>query len=193
MLSSLFSPGAIAYKEQVMPKDSVISMSVGCVVMVDAETSGVMYSADPADLDNNAVVINANFGLGKTVVDGSVDADHYLVNRDGPHDILYKKIGKKDKAAIRSKDGGIEESYLPEEKRNGQCLSEEQMKKWEAQKAEMGEGKGKCPYCKKGEMCEKCKAMMEKGDAKVIEDGGASDMEKGDAIEIEKGGIIEEK
>jgi periplasmic protein CpxP/Spy len=47
-------------------------------------------------------------------------------------------------------------------------LSEEQMTKWEAQKDKMGDMKGKCPHCKKGEMCEKCKSK--KGQKPAEED-----------------------
>ncbi|MEW6602012.1 MAG: PEP/pyruvate-binding domain-containing protein, partial [Nitrospirota bacterium] len=117
VLASLYSPRAVAYKKQIMPEDGIINMGVGCVVMAKAEMSGVMYSSDPADLENDAVVINANFGLGTTVVDGSVDADHYLVERDDTHNIIDKRIGKKEKACIRAEDGGVREIQVSQDRR----------------------------------------------------------------------------
>jgi len=128
VLASLYSPKAIAYKEQVMPKDKHMSMSVGCITMVYSEVSGVMYSSDPNDLNNDVVIINANWGLGKTVVDGSVDADHYIVGKEEPYPILNKKAGGKDFIIVAGKNGGIEKVPLPEERREKECLNDEQLK-----------------------------------------------------------------
>ncbi len=130
VLASLYSPKAISYKEQIMPKDKpMMAMGVGCIRMVDAEVSGVMYSLDPNNLNNEVVIINANWGLGKTVVEGSVDADHYLVEKEEPYRILDKKIGKKDLMVITSKGGGISEVPLPKKKQEEQCLSNEQLRR----------------------------------------------------------------
>ena len=128
VLASLYSPGAVSYRSLVIPKDKpIMAMSVGCLKMVDAETSGVMYSSDPNDLNNDVVIINANWGLGKTVVDGSVDADYYVVQKEEPFDILEKKTGTKEISVIAVKDGGIQEINTPPERQKEHCLSDEQI------------------------------------------------------------------
>ena len=52
--------------------------------MVDAERSGVMFTADPATGDRTRIVIEAAFGLGEVVVGGPVEPDTYVVAKDGP-------------------------------------------------------------------------------------------------------------
>lgn len=129
VLSSLYSPGAIVYRDLIMPKDKpMMAMSVGCILMVDAAVSGVMYSSDPNDLNKDVIIINANWGLGKTVVDGSVDADHYIVEKGDNFEILERKTGSKHTAAVTEKRGGIREIPLPGDKQQEQCLTDEQIK-----------------------------------------------------------------
>ncbi len=128
VLSSLFSPKVIAYKEQIMTSNTMMAMSVGCIKMVDSEVSGVMYSSDPNNLNANAVIINAAWGLGKTVVEGEVDADHYLVEKNEPYRIIEKKAGAKEIILKAKKGGGIDEARVPEDKQSEYCLTDEQLK-----------------------------------------------------------------
>ncbi|NOZ68272.1 MAG: hypothetical protein GXP46_03290, partial [Deferribacteres bacterium] len=113
----------------IMPRDKpMMAMSVGCVKMVDAAASGVMYSSDPNNLNNDVVIISANWGLGKTVVDGSVDADHFIVRKEEPYEILEKKTGKKELKAVAVKEGGIREVSVPPGEQERPCLSDEQIR-----------------------------------------------------------------
>jgi pyruvate,water dikinase len=130
VLASLYSPEAIVYIKQIMPQDKpMMAMSVGCIKMVDARVSGVMFSIDPNDIDNEVIIINANWGLGTTIVEGTVDADHYLVEKNEPHVIKDRKIGNKQVMVIADRDGGIKNVSLSEDDRVKQCLTEEQIKK----------------------------------------------------------------
>ncbi len=129
VLASLYSPRAISYRNLIMPADKpMMAMSVGCVKMVDAVVSGVMYSSDPNNLNNDVVIISANWGLGKTVVDGSADADHYVVRKEEPFDIIEKRIGRKHMATVALKNGGVRETPVPGEKQEEQCLSDDRIK-----------------------------------------------------------------
>ena len=49
-------------------------MAVGCLLMVPARASGVLYTRDPA-VARQPVIISAAWGLGATVVEGSAEAD----------------------------------------------------------------------------------------------------------------------
>jgi pyruvate,water dikinase len=84
---------------------------------------------DPGNLNNSVVIINANWGLGKTVVEGTVDADHYEVEKAEPYRIMKKKIGNKDFMAAAARDGGVDDVLLSGEKREKACLSDEQIDK----------------------------------------------------------------
>ncbi len=129
VLASLYSARAVSYRDLIMPRDKpMMAMSVGCIRMVDAVASGVIYTSDPNNLNNDAVIISANWGLGKTVVDGLVDADHFIVRKEEPYEILEKKTGKKELKAVALREGGIQEVGIPDSEQRKPCLSDEQIR-----------------------------------------------------------------
>ena len=69
-------------------RDEDVSMSVGCVEMVDSLASGVMYSVDPVDLLNDNIIINAVWGLGPYAVEGIITPDTYILEKNPPFKIL---------------------------------------------------------------------------------------------------------
>ncbi|MEU4233949.1 PEP/pyruvate-binding domain-containing protein [Nonomuraea sp. NPDC026600] len=76
--ASLFSPRAIGYRQD-RPSDDLV-MAVIVQRHVDAEVSGVMFT--PADPDD-ATEIEASWGLGPSIVGGTVTPDAYRVAGDG--------------------------------------------------------------------------------------------------------------
>ena len=76
---------------------------------VVSDVSGVAFSLNPVTNCYDEVVINANFGLGDTVVDGTVTPDHFVVDKVSEM-ILEKVVGKKDIARYVKADGGTETS-----------------------------------------------------------------------------------
>ena len=79
--ASLFTNRAIAYRERQGFDHLQIALSVGVQQMVrsDKAGSGVMVSLDTETGFPGVVLINAAWGLGETVVQGSVDPDEYHV------------------------------------------------------------------------------------------------------------------
>ncbi|MCA2225024.1 PEP/pyruvate-binding domain-containing protein [Nonomuraea aurantiaca] len=77
--ASLFSPRAIDYRRDDQPSEE-LAMAVLVQRHVDAEVSGVMFT--PAD-PNDATQIEASWGLGPSVVGGTVTPDAYRVAGDG--------------------------------------------------------------------------------------------------------------
>lgn len=77
--ASLFSPRAIDYRRDGQPSDDLV-MAVLVQRHLDAEVSGVMFT--PADPDG-ATQIEASWGLGPSVVGGTVTPDAYRVAADG--------------------------------------------------------------------------------------------------------------
>lgn len=81
--ASLFSPRAIAYRRASGRADQAcddLAMAVIVQRHLDAEVSGVMFT--PAD-PNDASRIEASWGLGPSVVGGTVTPDAYRVADDG--------------------------------------------------------------------------------------------------------------
>src|SRR5208283_815077 len=78
VIASLFSDKAAAYHQQLGLPVGSVKMAVGCVLMVDAAVSGVIYSTNPNG-DAGTMIINSTWGLGTSVVEGQTDADFYVV------------------------------------------------------------------------------------------------------------------
>ena len=110
--ASLFTDRAIVYR-QLHGYDSMqVALSVGVQHMVhsDEAGSGVMFSIDTESGFPDAVLINAAWGLGETVVQGSVDPDEYMVfkpllKQPGCRPIIEKRLGAKEQKMIGANYG----------------------------------------------------------------------------------------
>lgn len=79
--SSLFTSRAISYRIRMGFPNEKVLMSVGVQKMVNAKSAGVMFTLDPTTGDPSRIVIEANWGLGESVVSGSVNPDKFVVDR----------------------------------------------------------------------------------------------------------------
>lgn len=79
--ASLFTPRAIDYRvKNNFPHEKVL-ISVGIQKMVNSRAAGVMFTLNPTDGDLSKVVIEGSWGLGETVVSGSVNPDKFVVDK----------------------------------------------------------------------------------------------------------------
>ena len=79
--ASLFTARAIDYRiKNNFPHDKVL-ISVGVQHMVNSKAAGVMFTLNPTDGDLSKVVIEGSWGLGETVVSGSVNPDKFVVDK----------------------------------------------------------------------------------------------------------------
>ncbi len=110
--ASLFTDRAISYREEKGFDHTKIALSAGVQKMVRADRagSGVMFSIDPEMGFRDVVVINAAWGLGENVVQGTVNPDEYVVfkplldgNQHRP--IIDIDIGAKKKKMVYSRGG----------------------------------------------------------------------------------------
>lgn len=79
--ASLWTARAIDYRiKNNFPHDKVL-ISVGVQKMVNARAAGVMFTLNPTDGDLSKVVIEGSWGLGETVVSGTVNPDKFVVDK----------------------------------------------------------------------------------------------------------------
>ena len=79
--ASLFTPRAIDYRNKNdFPHEKVL-ISVGVQKMVNSRAAGVMFTLNPTNGDPSKVVIEGSWGLGETVVSGSVNPDKFVVDK----------------------------------------------------------------------------------------------------------------
>jgi pyruvate,water dikinase len=101
VFASLYNDRAIAYRVHKGFAHAEVALSAGVQRMVrsDLGTSGVMFTLDTESGFDQVVFITASYGLGETVVQGSVNPDEfYLYKRnlaEGRPAILRKTVGGK--------------------------------------------------------------------------------------------------
>jgi len=100
--ASLFTDRAISYRQDKGFDHFKIALSIGVQRMVrsDLASSGVMFSIDTETGSQDIVLINAAFGLGENVVQGSINPDEYYVFKptlkQGFRPIVQKILGSKE-------------------------------------------------------------------------------------------------
>ena len=97
--ASLYGARAIFYRVEQGFEHDKVNLSAIVQKMVDSEKSGVMFSSQPST-GEALVVIEGAWGLGESVVSGSVSPDNYVVDRKDLS-IVSKYIASKEIMIIR--------------------------------------------------------------------------------------------
>ncbi len=132
--ASLFTDRAIAYREDRGFDHMKIALSVGVQQMVRADTAGagVMFSIDTETGFPRTVLINGNWGLGETVVQGTADPDEYhvfkpLLGDPGLRPIIEKRLGAKEQKMVYAAKGSSELAQTSAEERATFVLSDDEV------------------------------------------------------------------
>ena len=110
VFASLFNDRAIAYRVHQGFDHNVVALSVGVQTMVrsDLGAAGVMFTLDTESGFRDVVFITSSYGLGETVVQGSVNPDEFYVYKpalaDGKEPILRRNLGSKAIKMVYSDD-----------------------------------------------------------------------------------------
>ncbi len=99
--ASLFTQRAIYYRHEQKFDHSKVGLAVVVQRMIESEKSGVAFSIDPVTNNKNKIVIEAIFGLGEYIVQGTVTPDHYEVDKKSLV-ITKKEIRKQDVKFVKS-------------------------------------------------------------------------------------------
>ncbi|WP_227379527.1 PEP/pyruvate-binding domain-containing protein [Haladaptatus halobius] len=122
-LASLFTDRAVAYRLQNDIPHEDVAMAVVTQEMVGADVAGVLFTADPVSGNRHVASIDANYGLGDTVVAGEVSPDNVRVNRR-TDEILEYDIGEKDHAIQSNAGDGTAPMEVSEDARTSRALSD---------------------------------------------------------------------
>ena len=108
--ASLYNDRAISYRVHQGFEHEVVSLSAGIQQMVrsDIGSSGVMFTLDTESGFEDVVFITSAYGLGETVVQGSVNPDEFYVHkstlRSGKPAILSRSLGSKSIKMVYAED-----------------------------------------------------------------------------------------
>lgn len=105
--ASLFGARAIFYRHEQHFDHFKVGIAIPVQKMVESEKAGVMFTLDPITNDKSRIIIEAIYGLGEYIVQGTVTPDHYEVAKDDL-EILIKHKAVQTKAFKRSTTGNKE-------------------------------------------------------------------------------------
>ncbi|MGB3906769.1 MAG: PEP/pyruvate-binding domain-containing protein [Anaerolineae bacterium] len=125
--ASLFTDRAITYRLKMgFPHEQVL-ISVGVQKMVNARAAGVMFTLNPLTGDRSRILIDANWGLGESVVKGEVTPDNYLVDKV-TFNIGRRTISPKTvEYVVEQMTGQVVQSEVPDERREQPCLEDREI------------------------------------------------------------------
>ena len=132
----LFTDRAISYRVDKGFDHLSIALSIGVQKMVrsDLGTSGVIFSIDTESGFKDAILITGSYGLGETVVQGSVNPDEFYVFKPtlktGHRPIIQKKLGTKEIKMVYATGVGGEATEtvpVPQEDRERFCLTDDEI------------------------------------------------------------------
>ncbi len=110
VFASLYNDRAIAYRVHQGFDHSLVALSVGIQHMVrsDIGSAGVMFTLDTESGFRDVVFITSSYGLGETVVQGTVNPDEFYVYKPalntGKFPVLRKNLGSKAIKMVYSND-----------------------------------------------------------------------------------------
>ncbi|OPY53564.1 MAG: Phosphoenolpyruvate synthase [Methanosaeta sp. PtaU1.Bin060] len=124
--ASLYGARAIFYRAEQGFEHDKVNLSAIVQKMVDSEKSGVMFSSQPST-GEPLVVIEAAWGLGESVVSGSVSPDNYVVDR-AKKSVVSKLIAAKEIMIIRDpKTQKTVTVTVPAEKREAVVMNDTEL------------------------------------------------------------------
>lgn len=113
VFASLYNDRAISYRVHQGFSHEEVALSAGIQRMVRSETgsAGVMFSLDTESGFDGVVFVTSSYGLGETVVQGSVNPDEFYVYKDGLQAgkpaILRRNLGSKRMKMVYSDDKAV--------------------------------------------------------------------------------------
>lgn len=137
VFASLFNDRAISYRVHRGYAHENVALSAGVQKMVRSETgaAGVMFTLDTESGFRDAVFVTASWGLGETVVQGSVNPDEFYVHKStleaGRPAVLRRNLGSKLIKMVYGDDASAGKSVatvdVPLQDRVRFCITDDQV------------------------------------------------------------------
>ncbi len=105
--SSLWTARAITYRRRAGIPEEAAALAVAVQRMVEADTSGVMFTANPLTGHRGQMAIDATFGLGEALVSGLVEPDHVVADAATGR-VIDRTLGAKAVVTSSLAGGGVE-------------------------------------------------------------------------------------
>ena len=132
--ASAWSARALAYRHRMGVDNAAIAVAVVVQRLVEADVSGVLFTANPATGARNEIIVNASYGLGEGIVGGTVGPDEFVLERTTlaatdthPDPAKDTHLGGKARMVVADRDGGTRFVEVPAQRRTVASLSASQL------------------------------------------------------------------
>ena len=122
--ASLWTARAIGYRSQHGIDHRAVSLAVVVQRLVNAEASGVLFTANPITGQQGQAVINGAWGLGEAIVGGLVTPDTIVVEK-ASGEVIERRTADKLVMIVRAARGTIEQA-TPDHLRRAPVLNDQQ-------------------------------------------------------------------
>lgn len=120
--ASLWTARAMAYRAREGIGPDTVRLAVVVQRMVEAEAAGVLFTANPANGRRDQIVISAAWGLGESVVSGTVTTDDVVLEA-GTGRVLSRRTADKEVMTVYA-DNGTREQPVPAARRRQPVLDD---------------------------------------------------------------------
>jgi len=119
---SALADSALAYRRDKGMAAAQVAVAVLVQRLVACDVSGVVFSIDPVALDDSRIVVSASWGLGESLMGGSINPDRWVVDKESLS-VLEQTVGDKETMTI-TQEAGTREVNTPRFLRQKQSLTE---------------------------------------------------------------------
>ena len=96
--ASLWGDRAVSYRREKHYDGQPVALAVVIQLMVESQVAGVLFTKNPTTGNAEEVLLNASYGLGESVVSGSVSPDELVCSTEG--EIRKQVIGSKETMVV---------------------------------------------------------------------------------------------
>jgi pyruvate,water dikinase len=122
---SLWQDRAVLYRHRQGFSQQEARMAVVVQRQIACDRAGVAFSLDPVSGRLDRLVLDANYGLGESVVAGECEVDHFELDR-ATLQVVRQAVGHKTKMVVAT-GAGVEERPVPPAQADVPCLSDAQV------------------------------------------------------------------
>jgi pyruvate,water dikinase len=133
IIAGKYAPEALAYRIRYGLSDAETPMAVLVLEMVDAASSGVIYTVTGDGGETDRMEIHALWGLGELLVSGRSPADLFIVSKIPPYEVVERQVALKRQRLVRGEDGGTVAQALTPAKGQAASLDQDlvaQLARW---------------------------------------------------------------
>ncbi len=124
--ASLWNGRAVSYRKKQSIGNHDLAHAVVVQELVDAEKSGILFTANPVNGRRDQILLNSSWGLGEAIVGGDVTPDQWVIQKDTGEKV--ESVTAEKKVMTLRRKHGIELVEVPDEKQKEVTLDDEECK-----------------------------------------------------------------